>query len=96
MVHEIGPVELASVKTRVAFVTRMRFGGCSFRQRALRVAFLLRRKIESPRFVRVERFRPRSYGYTLKIRVPEDVDDELRAWFEEAHLVGLQEANVSS
>lgn len=91
MVRDIGPITVAPVKTRIAFIGRMRFGGCRLQQRAVAAAFILRRRIESPRFDRVERYGPRSFGYYLKLRTPDDVDAELRRWFDEAYLVGQQE-----
>jgi Domain of unknown function (DUF5655) len=91
MVRDIGPITVAPVKTRIAFIGRMRFGGCRLQQRAVVAAFILRRRIDSPRFDRVERYGPRSFGYYLKLRHPDDVDEELRGWFEEAYLVGQQE-----
>jgi Domain of unknown function (DUF5655) len=91
MVREIGPITVAPVKTRIAFIGRMRFGGCRLQQRAVAAAFILRRRIDSPRFDRVERYGARSFGYYLKLRTPDDVDAELRGWFEEAYQVGQQE-----
>jgi hypothetical protein len=91
MVRDIGPITVAPVKTRIAFIGRMRFGGCRLQQRAVAAAFILRRRIESPRFDRVEGYGPRSFGYYLKLKTPDDVDAELRGWFEEAYLVGQQE-----
>jgi hypothetical protein len=91
MVRDIGPIIVAPVKTRIAFIGRMRFGGCRLQQRAVVGAFILRRRIDSPRFDRVEQYGPRSFGFFLKLRTPDDIDPELRAWFEEAYLVGQQE-----
>jgi hypothetical protein len=69
----------------------MRFGGCRLQQRAVAAAFILRRRIDSPRFDRVERYGARSFGYYVRLRTPDDVDAELRGWFEEAYQVGQQE-----
>jgi hypothetical protein len=91
MVRDIGPITIAPVKTRIAFIGRMRLGGCRLQQRAVAAAFILRRRIDSPRFDRVEQYGPRAFGYYLKLRRPQDVDAELRTWFEEAYLVGQQE-----
>ncbi len=90
MVRSIGPIEVAPVKTRIAFMTRMRFAGARVQRRALEVAFLLTRRVESARFARVEQFGPRSFGYYVKIRRAEELDDELREWLVEAYDVGLQ------
>ena len=78
MVRDIGPITVAPVKTRIAFIGRMRFGGCRLQQRAVVAGFILRRRVDSPRFSRVERYGRRSFGHYVKLRSPEDVDEELR------------------
>jgi Domain of unknown function (DUF5655) len=89
-VRAIGPVEVVPQKSRVVFMVRMRFAGCTFAKRWLNARFLLTRRIDSPRIVKVEQFGPRSFGHHLRLSSPEDVDDELKAWLVEAYAVGEQ------
>lgn len=51
---------------------------------------ILARRIEHPRFRKIETFSPRNHLHALRLTVPEDVDVKLRAWTAEAYEVGLQ------
>lgn len=52
---------------------------------------VLARRLESPRFRKIETFSPRNHLHAFRISSLEDVDDELRSWFVEAYAVGNQE-----
>lgn len=59
MARRCGPVTLQPVKTRVAIMVRVRFAGVQrVSERGMTVAFWLKRRIESPRFRRVELIPP--------------------------------------
>jgi Domain of unknown function (DUF5655) len=91
MVRETGPVRVHPVKTRIAFISRMSFAGAVLRNDRLDVHFILARALRSSRFRSVERYGPRDVGHYLSIRSPDELDDELRGWLEEAAAVGRQE-----
>jgi hypothetical protein len=90
-VQRLGPITVVSSKTRIAFMTRVRFGGCQVRKDWLRAAFWLVREVRSPRFTKVETLGPRVWLYHVAIRDESDLDDEFMAWMKEARLVGDQE-----
>jgi hypothetical protein len=90
-VQSLGPVTVVSSKSRIAFMTRVRFGGCQVRKDWLLASFWLVREVRSPRFSKVETLGPRIWLYSIPIRDESDIDDEFMAWLAEARLVGDQE-----
>jgi len=90
-IEEHGPVTLASNKSRIAFMTRVRFGGVQVRNDYLRVSFWLKRRIASPRIVKYEEYGPRDFGYIFELRDPDGIDAEVREWLREACAVGRQD-----
>jgi hypothetical protein len=89
-VRAIGPVELDVKLSGIAFMTRVRFAGAKVRRDRIRAAFWLRRRIESPRIVRLERIPPDSFIYEVDVRERADIDAELLAWIREAYEIGQQ------
>jgi hypothetical protein len=80
-----------SSKTRIVFMTRVRFAGSQVRKDWLLAHFWLVRPIESPRFVKVERIGPRVWLYWFKIRDESELDTEFMSWMAEARMIGDQE-----
>ena len=62
MVRRCGPARIIPQKTRIVFQARVRFAGCVARKSYLLVAFASTRRLEDPRFVRIERYMPRWYA----------------------------------
>jgi Domain of unknown function (DUF5655) len=92
MVRELGPgVKAVPVKTGIGFMVRVRFAGVSLQKRGLRASFWLKRRIDGPRFAKVEFIPPKNFIYSFYVRSPEDLDDEVRAWLAEAYRVGIQD-----
>ena len=92
MVRVLGPgVKAVPVKTGIGFMVRVRFAGVSLQKRGLRASFWLKRRIDGPRFAKVEFIPPNNFIYSLLIRSPEDLDDGVREWLAEAYRVGIQE-----
>jgi Domain of unknown function (DUF5655) len=87
----IGPVEVLSEKTRIAFHVRMSFAQLSPRKRWVDGHLVLARRIEHARFRRVETFSPRNHLHQFRLLDPDQVDAERRAWLAEAYAVGCQE-----
>ena len=52
---------------------------------------VLARRIDSPRFLRVETFSPRNVLHSFRLSGPDEVDAEFAAWLAEAYRVGAQE-----
>jgi hypothetical protein len=87
--EQSGPVTINATKSRITLQVRMRFAGVEPRSDHLRAHLVLMRPIESGR-LDIEHLPPRYYLHRLRLRRPEDVDDELRAWLAEAYHVGEQ------
>ncbi len=52
---------------------------------------MLARRLDHPRFVRVEEYSPRNVLHAFRLLGPQDVDADVRSWLAEAYLVGCQE-----
>jgi hypothetical protein len=57
-----GPIMILPEKTRIAFQVRMSFAAVSIRRAHIVGHFVLARRLDSPRFVRIETYSPRNYG----------------------------------
>jgi len=91
MVEEIGPVRVLPEKTRIAFQVRMSFAQVTPRAKWLDGHVVLARRLESPRFRKIETFSPRNHLHAFRIASVDEIDEELRAWLTEAYAVGNQE-----
>lgn len=89
-IRRIGPVRVLPEKTRIAFQVRMSFAQVTPRQRWLDGHVVLARRLEHPRFRRVETFSARNHLHAFRISSVDDVDGEFCAWLEEAYRVGEQ------
>ena len=89
-IREVGPVRVLPEKTRIAFQVRMSFAQVTPRQRWLDGHVVLARRLDHPRFRRVESFSPRNHLHAFRLQSLADVDDDFRAWIAEAYRVGEQ------
>lgn len=88
LVASCGPVLLAPAKTRIGFQVRMIFAAVnSLSDRGLSAHLILPRRIESPRFRRIDDLGG-CWVHHVRIESPADLDDELRGWLAEARRVG--------
>jgi Domain of unknown function (DUF5655) len=85
-----GPVTVLAEKTRIAFQVRMSFAAFSLRRRWVDGHVVLARRLEHPRFRRVESFSPRNHVHHLRLATLEEADEEVAAWLAEAYRVGEQ------
>lgn len=90
IVESIGPVRVLPEKTRIAFQVRMSFAQITPRQRWLAGHVVLARRLESPRFRRIETISPRNHVHTFQLTEARELDAEFRAWLVEAYAVGQQ------
>jgi len=78
-----GPVRLHPAKTRVGIINRMTFAAASPRRYGLRAHVVLRRRVDSPRFVRVDRVGG-CFVHVFELRTEGDLDGWLTDLIHEA------------
>jgi Domain of unknown function (DUF5655) len=91
VVSELGPVAVLPEKTRIALHVRMSFAAFMPRRSWLSGHLVLARRIDSPRFPRVETLSPQNVVHNFRLTSPADVDEQFAAWLAEAYRVGAQE-----
>ena len=91
VVSGFGPVTVLPEKTRIALQVRMSFAAFMPRRRWLGGHLVLARRIDSPRFLRVNTYSPRNVVHAFRLTSPADVDGEFVAWLAEAYQVGAQQ-----
>jgi hypothetical protein len=89
-VGEIGPVTVLPERTRIALHVRMSFAALFPRQQWLDAHVVLARRLDSPRFRRIDTYSPRNVVHLFRLAGPDEVDDEVRTWLAEAYQVGEQ------
>lgn len=90
-IKAIGPVKVLKEKTRIAFRVRMSFAQLTPRQKWIDGHVVLARRLESPRFRKVETFSARNHLHAFRLTHPGEIDAEFRGWLREAYAVGNQE-----
>ena len=58
---------------------------------ALEAHVVLTRRLQSPRFTRIETMTPKCYVHHFRVASRSELDDEVRSWLREAYQVGTQE-----
>jgi len=86
-----GPVQVLPEKTRIALHARMSFAAFMPRRNWLNGHLVLARRIDSPRFPRIDEFSPRNVVHTFRLDSPAAVDAEFTTWLAEAYQVGMQQ-----
>ncbi len=85
-----GPVIVQPEKTRIAFQVRMSFAAFVIRRNWVDGHVVLARRLESPRFRRIETFSPRNHLHAFRFEDVNEIDAEVARWFAEAYRVGEQ------
>jgi hypothetical protein len=85
-----GPVTVVPEKTRIAFQVRMSFAAFTLRRRWIDGHVVLARRLESPRFRRIDHISPGNQVHVFRLTEPSQVDEEVSAWLAEAYQVGQQ------
>lgn len=85
-----GPVIVLPEKTRIAFQVRMSFAQVSPKRQWLEGHFVFARRLEHPRFRRIDTISARNHVHHFRLTTPAEVDAEFRAWLREAYDVGAQ------
>ncbi|MET0780749.1 MAG: DUF5655 domain-containing protein [Microbacterium sp.] len=90
VLNGIGPFTVLPEKTRIAFHVRMSFAAVMPRRNWLTGHLVLDRRIESPRFTRIETYSPRNILHAFRLLSPDEVDSEFAQWLADAYRVGEQ------
>jgi hypothetical protein len=90
IVTNLGPVTVLPERTRIALHVRMSFAALMPRRRWLDGHVVLARRLDSPRFHRVETYSPQNVLHAFRFRSPAEVDSEVAGWLAEAYAVGEQ------
>jgi len=90
LVEQLGPVLVLPEKTRIALQVRMSFAALMPRRRWLDGHVVLARRLQSPRFRRVDTYSPGNVVHLFRLGSPAEVDTEVAEWFAEAYAVGEQ------
>lgn len=90
MAAACGPVIVLGEKTRIAFQVRMSFAQITPRTRWLDGHFVFARRLEHPRFRRIETFSARNHVHYFRLVSEDEIDGEFRRWMKEAYAVGAQ------
>ncbi len=85
-----GPVTVIPQKTRISFQVRVRFAGATIRKNWVECGLWLKRKVDDPRFERVEVIPPRNYVYHFRLTEKTQLDKTLAEYVKEAYEVGKQ------
>jgi hypothetical protein len=88
--ESLGPVSVLPEKTRIALHVRMSFAAFMPRKTSLDGHLVLARRVDSPRFRRIEEYSPRNILHAFRLTAPAEVDTEFAAWLAEAYAVGEQ------
>jgi hypothetical protein len=85
-----GPLTVLPEKTRIAFQVRMSFAAFTLRRGWVDGHVVLARRLDSPRFRRIDFISPRNQVHVFRLHQPAEVDAEVEAWLAEAYSVGEQ------
>lgn len=90
LAERCGPVTVLPERSRIALQARMSF--CALQPRTAWVDghVVLARRLESPRFRRIETFGPRNHLHAFRLGSVGEVDEEVAGWLAEAYEVGMQ------
>lgn len=89
--EEAGEFRFHPQKTRIAFISRMTFGGVSLARNWADLGFILPEPLDDERVRKLELYGPTSWGHSIRLGSSREVDDEVSAWLAEALRRGDQE-----
>lgn len=81
----LGPVHTDAVRVGVFLKTDRKLAEIRPMARALSIELMLPREVGSPRMTRVLRVSAEKYAHFLRLREPDEVDDEILGWLTEAY-----------
>ena len=90
--QECGEVTVLPEKTRIALAARMSFAALMPRRRWVDGHVVLARRLEDPRFTRIETYSPRNHLHAFRLASVDEVDARFREWMREAYEAGRKTA----
>jgi len=90
LVKRCGRVRVIPEKTRIAFQVRMSFAAVSLRRDRIVGHVVLARRLENPRFTKVQTISPRNHVHSFCFTSLEQMDKKVLSWLREAYRVGQQ------
>jgi hypothetical protein len=92
LVLSCGSVRIAPARTRIGFQVRMIFAAVNkLSDGVLDAHVVLARRLENPRFRRIESLYERAHVHHFRIHSLDQLDDEVQSWLREAYKAGDQE-----
>jgi Domain of unknown function (DUF5655) len=85
-----GPVAVLPERSRIAFQVRMSYAAFTLRRRWVDGHVVLARRLEHPRFRRIDSLSPGNHVHHFRLARLDEVDDDVAAWLAEAYRVGEQ------
>lgn len=95
IIERCGPVEIIPQKTRIVFLTRMRFAAAMPRTKWLEGHLILARRSDDPRFSNVVRFGPTTYVHSYRAEDATFFDRTFASLVRESYIRGQQEHTTS-
>lgn len=89
--RQVGEFRVHPQKTRIAFISRMTFAGVALARNWGDLTFILPEPLDDLRIEKLELFGPTSWGHTIRLYRPEDVDESVKTWLSMALRRGNQE-----
>lgn len=89
-IRRCGPVTVLPEKTRIAFQARMSFAQLTPRSRWVDGHVVLARRLEHPRFRRIDTISRGNHVHHFRFHAVLEVDPEAEGWLREAYAVGQQ------
>lgn len=86
-----GEFRIHPQKTRIAFISRMTFAGVSLARRWADLSFILPEPLDDRRIRKLDLYGPTSWGHTIRLSRPDDIDRDVEQWLEQALKRGDQE-----
>lgn len=83
-------------KTRIAFISRMTFGGVALARDWADLGLILPEPLDTPRNRKLELYGPSSWGHSIRLHQPAEVDEQVHTWLADALRRGDQETLDSS
>jgi hypothetical protein len=91
MAEALGSVKVIPYRDKIAFMVRVRFAGATPRKEWMDLGFWLRRRVDDPRFHRIETLTPTAHVHLLRITDPAQLDGRVAEWLAESHAIGCQQ-----